>query len=170
MHPGLIIGEYDRVKARGDHVRRQMRRRPTPPPILRAPPLPEVSRAFVDMLDATIAELDKRQQPEQSPATIPISPRRIMATVCEKFDVPPGFLLARTRRHEIARPRFAYIALLHELMGWSYTQVGRYVDFDHTSCIAAVRRCHEIRQENPAYSDRYHAALAALTNPAGGAR
>lgn len=168
-HPGLIIGHYDHVRERGEYVRRLLRRRRPLPAVTPRPAEPTVSPAFVAMLDDVLAGLGDRTRAPQVVFAGPITPRRILMTVADKFETSAGHIQGRSRRLVYCHPRFAYVSLLREFLGWSYTIIGRELGIDHTSALHAVRRCNALRQSEPDYAARYEAAHAALTCSAGGA-
>lgn len=73
----------------------------------------------------------------------------IKAVVCAYFAVTVSEVNSPRRHRRLTWPRFVAIALVHELLGKSYPDIGRrFGGRDHTSAMHAVGRVAELRAKD----------------------
>jgi chromosomal replication initiation ATPase DnaA len=89
------------------------------------------------------------------PARITLEPIRI---VCEMYGLRPAQLLERARRYPLPEARAIAAKVLREVHGLSFPAIGGLLNIDHTSVMAAIRRC----DESPTLTAKAHGVIAQL--------
>ena len=89
----------------------------------------------------------------QNPSRV-VSPRKIMQTVAEFYDLKEKELIALSRKKEVVRPRQIAMYLLREELKSSYPLIGkRFGGKDHTTAIYACEKISKEVQESEAFFD-----------------
>lgn len=78
----------------------------------------------------------------------------------EMFHVHPRDLVSHYRFNFLMLPRFALYKALR-LRGWSYPQIGRLLDRDHSTIIYGIQRADYYMERDPGYAAKVK-ALAEL--------
>lgn len=77
--------------------------------------------------------------------------REIIHQCAEVFNVHPRDLLSHSRFEFLLGPRFALYAALRQ-RGSTYSQIGRWLNRDHSTVIYGIRRSEWIAERNPDYA------------------
>lgn len=83
---------------------------------------------------------------------------KVLAAVCDAFDVAPADLLSNCRKRVCAYPRFALYLLLSEYLPWSLPMIGRKCNRDHTSVIHGMRRARDLLAIDEDFRTKYATA------------
>jgi chromosomal replication initiation ATPase DnaA len=82
----------------------------------------------------------------------------ILEDVAHLFDIPVKDLASRDRQRHLAHARFAYAWVAREVIGASYSRIGKPINVaDQTSVLHQVRRGKQLRKEDEEFkrlSDR----------------
>lgn len=72
---------------------------------------------------------------------LPAPVRALIARIADVYGVTVADVLGESRTLTIARARHAVIAELRTNFGFSLPEIGRIVGRDHTTVLAALRKC-----------------------------
>lgn len=64
----------------------------------------------------------------------------IQGIVTMEYSVNLEDIFKQTRKYEIVRARFAYWWLLKNARGWSYIQIARHAERDHTTVMHGIKK------------------------------
>jgi len=89
----------------------------------------------------------------QNPSRV-VSPKKIMQTVAEFYDLKEREIIAISRKKEVVRPRQIAMYLLREELKSSYPLIGkRFGGKDHTTAIYACEKISKEIQESESFFD-----------------
>lgn len=108
--------------------------------------------AALEELETALAKVRQALADAEPYLPYPRSPRQrshglaaseVVAVVAAHFGVTAGELISASRRREVTEARQAAMLVLHDHMGYSYSDVGRMLDRDHTTVMAGVARARQ---------------------------
>lgn len=86
----------------------------------------------------------------------------ILRVTAAAFGVGVAALISPSRTRRLAYPRFAAVHFLRKVLRISLPSVGRVLQRDHTTCLAAMHRAAELRRLDPNFRMRCVAIVRAL--------
>ena len=90
--------------------------------------------------------------------------RLIIAVVAAIFNLPLRTMYSKRRDPRAAKIRFAAYYLAHLHTEYSYPQIGRVFNKDHTTIMHGVKRCKELIEDNSKYAALIEEAEDSLNN------
>jgi len=87
----------------------------------------------------------------------------ILKAVCSEFSITQKDLYGKKRTREMVEPRQIACYLLKKYAGFSYTQIGRLFNRDHTTAIQSVRAVEDHIETEEEYSNRVNVLLSKIS-------
>ena len=91
-----------------------------------------------------------------------MSVQACVQTAAQLFSVPSRHIVGECTPREYMRPRLAVYWAAREVLGYSYSQIGRILNRDHTTIMSGYRRALSLRETD--------ATFRAMSDAVGAAR
>jgi chromosomal replication initiator protein len=115
-----------------------------------------------DIITTDLAEEVLQQYVNAEPDLL--SPERVVAVVCDKYNVRPEALCGSRRTKNVALPRQIAMYLLRHLTEMSLTEIGRFFgNRDHTTVIYACEKVSLTMAQDPQFKERVSGMFSTLS-------